>query len=155
MQIQPAVLHLLLTVHSYILEDDQQGGLHSTMVKEPGSLHPTHTQEAMIDTTQSVPIGFPPEGENMEAAEVGHSMLSSDLGAYLQSCDFSGKCRFPSQNVISSWDQCRPHTDLNFSLHFLCKSQPFISFRPNAYWCWIWYMHVPCHKFTTYWYYMD
>lgn len=66
-------------VHSYILEDDQQGGLHSTMVKEPGSLHPTHTQEAMIDTTQSVPIGFPSEGENMEAAEVGHSMLSSDL----------------------------------------------------------------------------
>lgn len=55
------------------------------MVKEPGSLHPTHTQEAMIDTTQSVPIGFPSEGENMEAAEVGHSMLSSDLGAYLQS----------------------------------------------------------------------
>lgn len=90
---------MLLTVHSYILEDDQQGGLHSTMVKEPGSLHPTHTQEAMIDTTQSVPIGFPPEGENMEAAEVGHSMLSSDLGAYLQSffqenADFQVKMSF-------------------------------------------------------------
>lgn len=69
------------------------------MVKEPGSLHPTHTQEAMIDTTQSVPIGFPSEGENMEAAEVGHSMLSSDLGAYLQNffqenADFQVKMSF-------------------------------------------------------------
>lgn len=81
------------------------------MVKEPGSLHPTHTQEAMIDTTQSVPIGFPPEGENMEAAEVGHSMLSSDLGAYLQSffqenADFQVKMSFHleiSVDLILIW----------------------------------------------------
>lgn len=81
------------------------------MVKEPGSLHPTHTQEAMIDTTQSVPIGFPSEGENMEAAEVGHSMLSSDLGAYLQSffqenTDFQVKMSFHleiSVDLILIW----------------------------------------------------
>lgn len=81
------------------------------MVKEPGSLHPTHTQEAMIDTTQSVPIGFPSEGENMEAAEVGHSMLSSDLGAYLQSffqenADFQVKMSFHleiSVDLILIW----------------------------------------------------
>lgn len=81
------------------------------MVKEPGSLHPTHTQEAMIDTTQSVPIGFPSEGENMEAAEVGHSMLSSDLGAYLQSffqenADFQVKMSFHleiSEDLILIW----------------------------------------------------
>lgn len=82
---------MLLVVHSYILEDDQQGGIHSTMVKEQGSLHPAHTQEAMIDTTQSVSIGFPSEGEKMEAAEVGHSMLTSDLGTHLQECNFSAE----------------------------------------------------------------
>lgn len=81
------------------------------MVKEPGSLHPTHTQEAMIDTTQSMPFGFPSEGENMEAAEVGHSMLSSDLGAYLQSffqenADFQVKMSFHleiSVDLILIW----------------------------------------------------
>lgn len=115
------------------------------MVKEPGSLHPTHTQEAMIDTTQSVPIGFPSEGENMEAAEVGHSMLSSDLGAYLQSffqenADFQVKMSFHleiSVDHILIWISLFTFS-ANHNLLFLLDP-----------------MHVPCHKFTTYWYYMD
>lgn len=140
---------MLLVVHSYILEDAQQGGIHSTMVKEQGSLHPAHTQEAMIDTTQSVSIGFPSEGENMEAAEVGHSMLTSDLGTHLQECNFSAEILISTLKV--KWLYLRSvQTDFISSSYFLRQSHPCICFRFNAYWCWIWYMHVPCHKFTTY-----
>lgn len=70
-----------VAVHSYILEDDQTG-LHSTMVKESVSLHHAHNQEAMIDTTQSAGISFSTAGESMEA-EVGNSVMTADLGENL------------------------------------------------------------------------
>lgn len=65
-----------------MLEGDHQAGL-SSMVKESSALHHPHPQEAIIDTTQSVTISFQSEGGNMDAAEVGNSVLSSDIGIYL------------------------------------------------------------------------
>ncbi|XP_061165396.1 PR domain zinc finger protein 10-like isoform X1 [Saccostrea echinata] len=64
-------------VHGYILEDDQVG-IHSTMVKEPGPLH--HNQEALIDTTQSTAISFSSAGKSLETSGVGNSVLPTDLG---------------------------------------------------------------------------
>lgn len=61
------------------------------MVKESGALHHPHPQEAIIDTTQSVTISFQSEGGNMDAAEVGNSVLSSDIGTvYIFVCSHPG-----------------------------------------------------------------